>query len=140
MIVGVPKESAPGERRVALVPELVPKLTKAGLEVVVQSGAGAAAGFLDPSYIGVGARIEPEVVNKADVLLKVQPPTAVEIEQMKAGATLIGFLQPYTSTAETTALATHRITACSMELMPRNTRGHSSARLSAMTTVGADNA
>src|SRR5216683_8151143 len=81
MIVSVPKESAPGERRVALVPELVPKLTKAGLEIVVQSGAGAAAGFLDPSYIGVGARIEPEVFDKADVLLKVQPPTAVEIEQ-----------------------------------------------------------
>jgi len=74
MIVSVPKESAPGERRVALVPELVSKLTKAGLEVVVQSGAGAAAGFLDPSYTGVGARIEPEVFNKADVLLKVQPP------------------------------------------------------------------
>ena len=65
MIVSVPKESAPGEQRVALVPELVPRLTKAGLEVVVQSGAGAAAGFLDPSYIGVGARIEPEVFNKA---------------------------------------------------------------------------
>jgi NAD(P) transhydrogenase subunit alpha len=135
MIVGVPKESAPGERRVALVPELVPKLTKAGLEVVVQSGAGAAAGFLDPSYIGVGARIEPEVFNKADVLLKVQPPTAVEIEQMKADATLIGFLQPYTSTAEIKALAARRITAFSMELMPRITRAQSMDALSAMSTV-----
>ncbi len=135
MIVSVPKESAPGERRVALVPELVPKLTKAGLEIVVQSGAGAAAGFLDPSYIGVGARIEPEVFNKADVLLKVQPPTAVEIEQMKAGATLIGFLQPYTSTAEITALAARRITAFSMEFMPRITRAQSMDALSAMSTV-----
>jgi H+-translocating NAD(P) transhydrogenase subunit alpha len=135
MIVSVPKESAPGERRVALVPELVSKLTKAGLEVVVQSGAGAAAGFLDPSYIGVGARIEPEVFNKADVLLKVQPPTAVEIEQMKSGATLIGFLQPYTSTAEIKALAARRITAFSMELMPRITRAQSMDALSAMSTV-----
>jgi proton-translocating NAD(P)+ transhydrogenase subunit alpha len=135
MIVSVPKESAPDERRVALVPELVPKLTRAGLEVVVQSGAGAAAGFLDPSYIGVGARIEPEVFNKADVLLKVQPPTAVEIEQMKSGATLIGFLQPYTSTAEIKALAARRITAFSMELMPRITRAQSMDALSAMSTV-----
>src|SRR5712692_2549827 len=135
MIVSVPKESAPDERRVALVPELVPKLTKAGLEVVVQSGAGAAAGFLDPSYTGVGARIEPEVFNKADVLLKVQPPTAVEIEQMKVGATLIGFLQPYTSTAEIKALAARRITAFSMELMPRITRAQSMDTLSAMSTV-----
>ncbi len=135
MIVSVPKESAPGERRVALVPELVPKLTKAGLEVVVQSDAGAAAGFLDPSYIGVGARIEPEVFNKADVLLKVQPPTAVEIEQMKAGTTLISFLQPYTSTAEIKALTARRITAFSMELMPRITRAQSMDALSAMSTV-----
>jgi NAD(P) transhydrogenase subunit alpha len=135
MIVSVPKESAPGERRVALVPELVSKLTKAGLEVVVQSGAGAAAGFLDPSYTGVGARIEPEVFNKADVLLKVQPPTAVEIEQMKVGATLIGFLQPYTSTAEIKALTARRITAFSMELMPRITRAQSMDALSAMSTV-----
>jgi NAD(P) transhydrogenase subunit alpha len=135
MIVSVPKESAPGERRVALVPELVSKLTKAGLEVVVQSGAGAAAGFLDPSYTGVGARIEPEVFNKADVLLKVQPPTAVEIEQMKVGATRIGFLQPYTSTAEIKALTARRITAFSMELMPRITRAQSMDALSAMSTV-----
>lgn len=135
MIVSVPKESAPGEWRVALVPELVPKLTKAGLEVVVQSGAGAAAGFLDSSYIGVGARIEAEVFNKADVLLKVQPPTAAEIEKMKAGATLIGFLQPYTSTAEIKALAARRVTAFSMELMPRITRAQSMDALSAMSTV-----
>src|SRR6266849_4437547 len=135
MIVSVPKESAPDERRVALVPELVPKLTRAGLEVVVQSGAGGAAGFLDPSYIGVGARIEPEVFDKADVLLKVQPPTAVEIEQMKVGATLIGFLQPYTSTAEIKALAARRITTFAMELMPRITRAQSMDALSAMSTV-----
>jgi NAD(P) transhydrogenase subunit alpha len=135
MIVSVPKESAPGERRVALVPELVPKLIKAGLEVVVQSGAGAAAGFLDSSYLGVGARIEPEVFGKADVLLKVQAPTTIEIEEMKAGATLIGFLQPYTSTAEIQALAARRITAFSMELMPRIARAQPMDALSAMSTV-----
>jgi hypothetical protein len=94
MIVGVPTETAPGERRVALVPELVPKLAKAGVDVIVQSGAGAAAGFLDPAYQGNGARLEPEVFDKADILLKVQPPTADEIGRMKEGSTLIGFLAP----------------------------------------------
>ena len=95
-IVGIPKETLEGERRVALVPELVPKLTALGLEVVVQAGAGAAAGFLDASYVEKGARIEPEVFAKADILLKVQPPTADEIGTLKAGAIFIGFLQPYT--------------------------------------------
>ncbi len=135
MIVSVPKESVPGERRVALVPELVPKLIKAGLEVVVQSGAGTAAGFLDASYIEKGARVEPDVFDRADILLKVQPPTTVEIEKMKAGATLIGFLQPYTSVAEIQALAARRITAFSMELMPRITRAQPMDALSAMSTV-----
>jgi len=135
MIVGVPKESAPGERRVALVPELVARLTKAGLGVIVESGAGAAAGFLDSSYIDVGARVESEVFDKADILLKVQPPTTVEVEKMKADAVLISFLQPYTSTAEIQALAACRITSFSMELMPRITRAQPMDALSAMSTV-----
>jgi len=135
MIVGVPKESAPGERRVALVPELVARLTKAGLGVIVESGAGAAAGFLDSSYIDVGARVESEVLDRADILLKVQPPTIVEVEKMKADAILISFLQPYTSTAEIQALAACRITSFSMELMPRITRAQPMDALSAMSTV-----
>ena len=135
MIVGVPKESRPGERRVALVPELVARLTKAGLGVIVESGAGAAAGFLDSSYIDVGARVESEVFDKADILLKVQPPTIVEVEKMKADAILISFLQPYTSTAEIQALAACRITSFSMELMPRITRAQPMDALSAMSTV-----
>src|SRR3970040_316859 len=122
MIVGVPTEKFPGERRVALVPELVPKLTKAGLEVLVQSGGGAAAGFSDRSYLERAARLEPEIFQRADILLKVQPPTADEIGRMKEGSTLIGFLQPYTNTAEMRTLAARRGTAFSMELMPRLTR------------------
>src|SRR5262245_17201986 len=95
MIVGVPKETVPGERRVALVPDLVPKLTKAGLDVVVQAGAGAAAGFPDQAYLERGARGAADAFEPADVLLKVQPPTAEEVGRVKPGATLIGFLQPY---------------------------------------------
>src|SRR5215831_6724705 len=111
MIVGVPREIVPGERRVALVPELVPKLTKAGLEVLVQSGAGAAAGFLDPAYREMAARPEPDVFAQADILLKVQPPTAEEIGRIREGAVLIGFLQPYANAVAIEALAARRITA-----------------------------
>jgi len=75
IIVSVPKETVPGEQRVALVPELVPRLTEAGLEVAVQSGAGELAGFFDDGYAAKGARLEAEVLDKADILLKVQPPT-----------------------------------------------------------------
>jgi NAD(P) transhydrogenase subunit alpha len=135
MIVCVPKETAPGERRVALVPDLLPKLTGAGLEVVVQAGAGDAAGFPDSAYREKGARVEAEVFPQADVLLKVQPPTAAEIAALKEGATLVGFLQPYTNAAGIKALAERRVTAFAMELMPRITRAQAMDALSAMSTV-----
>jgi NAD(P) transhydrogenase subunit alpha len=135
MIVGVPKETTPGERRVALVPDLVPKLTAAGAEVHVQADAGAAAGFLDTSYHDKGARIEAEVFDKADILLKVQPPAAAECERIKSGATLIGFLQPYANTAGIQALAARKVMAFAMELMPRITRAQPMDALSAMSTV-----
>ncbi len=135
MIVSVPKETVPGERRVALVPELVPRLTKLGLEVIVEWRAGAEAGFLDSSYAEKGARIESDVFEKADILLKVQPPTAEEIERIKEGSTLISFLQPYTNGTGIQALAGRKIAAFSMELMPRITRAQPMDALSAMSTV-----
>jgi len=135
VIVGVPMETIPGERRVALVPELVPKLTLAGLEVVVQPGAGAAAGFLDPAYEAKGARLEPQVFDRADILLKVQPPTLDEVGRMKEGSTSIGFLQPYGNAAGIRALAARKVTAFSMELMPRITRAQAMDALSAMSTI-----
>ncbi len=135
MIVGVAKESVSSEWRVALVPDLVPKLTSAGIEVIVQSSAGVTAGFSDSLYAEKGGRVEPEVFSEADILLKVQPPTADEIARMKEGATLIGFLQPYTNATGIEALAARRVTAFSMELMPRITRAQSMDALSAMSTV-----
>ena len=78
MIVSVPKETVPGEQRVALVPEFVPRLAEAGLEVAVQSGAGELAGFFDDGYAAKGARLEAEVFDKADILLKVQPSASSE--------------------------------------------------------------
>ncbi|HVS38808.1 MAG TPA: hypothetical protein VMS17_24845, partial [Gemmataceae bacterium] len=122
MIVGVPKETVPGERRVALVPDLATKLKGAGLEILVEPGAGAAAGFLDPAYEEKGARLDVDALGQADVLLKVQPPTVEEAGRVKEGATLIGFLQPYTNAAGIQALAVRRVTAFAMELMPRITR------------------
>lgn len=135
MIVSISKETVAGERRVALVPELVPKLIQAGLQVIVEPGAGAAAGFLDSSYTEKGARVESGVFETADIVLKVQPPTAAEIARTKEGATLIGFLQPYSNVEGITALASRKITAFSMELMPRITRAQSMDALSAMSTV-----
>src|SRR5262245_47124326 len=135
MILGVPLETAPGERRVALVPDLVPKLTAAGLEVVVQPGAGTAAGFSDTSYQDKGARLEPDALGAADILIKVQPPTAEETGRLKGGATLIGFLQPYTNYDGINALADRQVTAFAMELLPRITRAQPMDALSAMSTV-----
>jgi NAD(P) transhydrogenase subunit alpha len=135
MIVTVPKETVAGERRVALVPDLVSKLTKAGFEVVVQPGAGADAGFSDSAYLEQGARIQSEIFERADILLKVQPPSAEETARIKEGATLIGFLQPYANAVGIQALAARQVTAFAMELMPRITRAQSMDALSAMSTI-----
>src|SRR4051812_8910717 len=135
MIVSVPAETVPGERRVALVPDLVPKLVGAGLEVVVQPGADAAAGFPDSSYQEKGARLEPEVLARADILLKVQPPTDAEAGAIKEGATLIGFLQPYTNAAGIKALAARLVAALAPGVMPRGTHAQSLDALSATCTL-----
>jgi len=135
MIVSVPKEIIPGERRVALVPDMAAKLKKAGLDVIVESGAGAPAGFPDASYTAIGARLTPDGFGPADVVLKVQPPTVEEIGRLREGATLIGFLQPYGNAAGIQALAGRGVTAFAMELMPRITRAQSMDVLSAMSTV-----
>jgi NAD(P) transhydrogenase subunit alpha len=135
MIVGVPKETIPGERRVALIPDLVPKLTKVGLKVLLEPGAGAAAGFPDAAYVDKGARLEGEALAQADILLKVRPPTAEETARMKHGATLIGFVQPYSNAEGIRALAARWIRVFAMELMPRITRAQSMDALSAMSTV-----
>lgn len=136
MVVGVPKETVPGERRVALVPELIPKLCKAGLEEVhVEVGAGAEAGFGDRAYLEKGALLEPEVFGAADVLLKVRPPTVHEIAKLKEHSTLIGFLEPYTDAARIKLLSARKVTSFAMELMPRIARAQPMDALSAMSTV-----
>lgn len=135
MIVGVPKETAAGECRVALVPELVPSLTQAGLQVVLQPAAGALAGFSDSAYLDKGARLADDTLQQADIVLKVRPPTIEDVSKMREGATFVGFLQPYANAAAIRALADRGITAFSMELMPRIARAQSMDALSAMSTV-----
>ena len=135
MIVSVPKETAPGERRVALVPELVSKLTAAGLEVYVQFDAGVEAGFGDKDYEEKGARLTSDVFAEADVLLKVRPPTADEIAKLREAAVFIGLLEPYTSEAQIRLLGARKVTSFAMELMPRIARAQPMDTLSAMSTV-----
>jgi len=135
MIVGVPRETVAGERRVAIVPELLPKLSKAGLDVRVQPGAGSEAGFTDQAYQEKGARIEDDVLSSADFVLKVQPPSSEQIAVLREGAVLIGMLQPYTNGRGIEELSRRRITAFAMELMPRITRAQPMDVLSAMSTV-----
>src|SRR5512139_3242275 len=95
--IGVPKETAPGEKRVATVPEVVAKLVKLGFQVAVESGAGDAANFADDTYRAAGAEVVPDAAqlwSRADIVFKVRPPTPFEVQQLREGATLIGFVWP----------------------------------------------
>ncbi|HTU25952.1 MAG TPA: Re/Si-specific NAD(P)(+) transhydrogenase subunit alpha [Pirellulales bacterium] len=143
MIVGIAKESFPGERRVALVPGLVPTLTKAGLEVVVEPGAGSAAGFTDEQYIEKGARIAADRAEafRADCLLAVRTlganPEAglADLELLHAGQTVIAMADPLGRPAEAQKLAERGVTLFALELIPRITRAQSMDVLSSQATV-----
>jgi NAD(P) transhydrogenase subunit alpha len=121
MKVAVPKETAPNERRVALVPEVIGKLTKAGIEVLVESGAGDGSAFPDRTYADVGARVvaADELYAQADVILRVQKPTAAEVARMHTGQAVIGLLQPLIDPGTAQALADQGVTAISLDALPR---------------------
>ncbi|MGA9978353.1 MAG: NAD(P) transhydrogenase subunit alpha [Candidatus Sulfotelmatobacter sp.] len=144
MIVGVPKESYPGERRVALVPMVVPNLAKAGLEVVVESCAGEAAGYPDSLYAEKGAKILPDraaVFSAADVIVQVlcygsnDVTGNADLPLLRSGQALIGFLRPMGSAEIVQQIARAGVTAFSVELMPRTTRAQSMDALSSMGTI-----
>jgi H+-translocating NAD(P) transhydrogenase subunit alpha len=134
MRIGVPKESAEGERRVALVPDAVRSLTGRDLEVAVESGAGEAAGHPDPEYDEAGASIDGPPWD-ADVVVKVAPPTREEIGRLEDGHVLIGFLNPLTSGETNKALAEAKVTSFAMEAIPRITRAQSMDALSSQANV-----
>jgi NAD(P) transhydrogenase subunit alpha len=138
MKVGVPKETAVNERRVALVPDTVARLVKSGLAVVVEQGAGAGADWPDAAYRMAGAELAPgatAVFGAADVVTKVQPPSPDEAGALKAGAVLISFLQPVRAPELVRQLATRRVTALSLERVPRITRAQAMDALSSQATV-----
>jgi NAD(P) transhydrogenase subunit alpha len=137
VIVGVLRETLPGERRVALVPEGVKVLVKAGIEVRAETGAGEAAGFGDGEYEAAGARVEDGAALRAaaDVLLKVQPPSDSEVAALRPGSALVGLLRPLDDPQRAARLAERGVTAFSLELVPRITRAQAMDVLSSQATV-----
>jgi len=144
MIVGVPRESFPGERRVALAPVVVPNLTKAGFEVLVQAGAGAGAGYPDAEYVAKGAKIaadRAEVFRKTDIVVQVlcygsnDKTGKADVPLYRPGQVLIGFLRPLGSIETIQEIASKGVISFSVELMPRTTRAQSMDALSSMATA-----
>jgi NAD(P) transhydrogenase subunit alpha len=140
MRIGVPKETAEGERRVALVPEVARKLAGAdnGLEVVVERGAGAGALIPDAQYEEAGAQMvdDPAAVFEADVVVKVAPPSSEEIGRLRSDGVLIGFLQPLTAGESIRAIAQTGATSFAMEAIPRISRAQSMDALSSQANIG----
>src|SRR3954470_18369995 len=137
MVVGVPKENAAGERRVALVPDIAGRLAKAGFEVVVERGAGAAAGYPDEEYAAAGARTitADELYAQAEAVVRVARPSAEETARMREGQVLIAFLQPLTDAEGIQRLAGRGVVAFAMESIPRITRAQPMDALSSQSTV-----
>jgi H+-translocating NAD(P) transhydrogenase subunit alpha len=135
MKVSVPKESASGERRVALVPDVAGRLSQGGIEVAVESGAGAGAHYPDSAYEEAGASVGQDVGFSGELVVKVAPPSAEEIGCIERGGVLIGFLQPLTASVTVRALADAGITSFAMEAIPRITRAQSMDALSSQATV-----
>jgi len=144
MIVGVPRESFPGELRVALVPGAIPGLAKAGLQIVIEAGAGAGAGYPDAEYAAKGAKILPnraEVFSAADIIVQVlcygsnDRTGKADVPLYRRGQLLIGFLRPLGSLETIQEIASKGVTSFSVELMPRTTRAQSMDALSSMATI-----
>jgi len=135
--VAVPKELAPGERRVALVPEVVQKLTKSGVTVRVEAGAGTAANYLDEAYIAAGAVVgdRAHTLDGAAIVLTVQPPSSAELRRLAPGTIVVGFLNPGRNLDAAAGLRDGKLTGFAVELIPRITRAQSMDALSSQATV-----
>ena len=133
MRVGVPRETAAGERRVSLVPDAVTRLAQTGIETVVEPGAGVAASYPDAAYADAGATLG--TAWDADVVAKVQKPSASEVAQLREGQVLVGFLQPLTDREGIEQLASRGVVAFAMESIPRITRAQPMDALSSQATV-----
>jgi NAD(P) transhydrogenase subunit alpha len=134
-LIGVPRESAAGEKRVATVPEVLERLVKLGFRVAVESGAGDAANFSDEAYRAAGAEIVSSVWGTADVVFKVRPPSLDEVARLREGATLVSFLYPAQNPALMRALAARRATVLAMDSVPRISRAQKLDALSSMANI-----
>jgi proton-translocating NAD(P)+ transhydrogenase subunit alpha len=144
VIIGVPKESYPGERRVALVPAVLPTLTKAGFEVLIQAGAGIEAGYPDSHYVDKGGKIVPDrqtIFGSAEIIVQVlcygsnDVTGKLDVPLFRRGQILVGFLRPFGVAEVVQEIAHAGVTSFSVELMPRTTRAQSMDALSSMGTV-----
>ena len=138
MKIGIPKETLPGETRVAVIPAMISTLTKLEHQVLVEKGAGLSASFSDDQYTEAGADIaenSKKLYDAVDIILKVQPPMKSESEMLKNGSVLISNLAPLNHLDIIKILADRKITSFSMEFVPRITRAQSMDTLSSMATI-----
>jgi proton-translocating NAD(P)+ transhydrogenase subunit alpha len=137
-VIGVPKEVFPGERRVATVPEVVPRLAKLGFGVIVQSGAGEAASISDDAYAAAGATVVPDagaVWSGADIIFKVRAPAPEEVGRMRAGQVLVSFIWPAQNPQLMQSLAARQVTVLAMDSVPRISRAQKLDALSSMANI-----
>jgi NAD(P) transhydrogenase subunit alpha len=138
-VIAVPKEMAEGERRVATVPEVVKKLTSSGHEVRIEHDAGTSAYYPDDLFTAAGAKIalsRADLVNGAQIVLRVQPPTVAEVDQLAEGTIVIGFMNPARNPEAVIRMRDRKVTAFALELVPRITRAQSMDALSSQATAG----
>jgi NAD(P) transhydrogenase subunit alpha len=138
MLIGVPKETWPGELRAALVPQNAKKLISAGFEVAVESGLGIHAGFPDAEYVDAGAAVQTDragILGSADIVLRVRKPELDDVALLKSGAIHISFLDPFNERALVDSMASQGITAISMEMIPRTTRAQKMDALSSQANL-----
>ncbi|HET8701303.1 MAG TPA: NAD(P) transhydrogenase subunit alpha [Nitrococcus sp.] len=135
LTLAVPKESAPGERRVALVPSVAKQIDKLGVKILMEKGAGEDSGFDDGDYQSVEFTAPGSLYEQADILLKVQPPNPDEAGKLKQGSVLLGFLAPHTGDNRIRKLLERKVSAFAMELVPRITRAQSIDALSSQASI-----
>src|SRR5437868_1840284 len=137
-VIGVPRETFPGERRVATVPETVPKLAKLGFSVIVQAGAGEAASISDDAYAAAGAKVVPDaasVWSTADIVFKVRAPSSDEVQSVRPGQVLVSFLWPAQNPELLKSLAARKATVLAMDSVPRISRAQKLDALSSMANI-----
>ena len=138
-VIGVPKEIFPGEKRVATVPDVVPKLAKLGFSVIVQSGAGENASISDDAYAAAGAKVVPDaaaVWSGADIIFKVRAPSREEVDLVREGQILVSFIWPAQNPELLQSLAARKATVLAMDSVPRISRAQKLDALSSMANIG----